>query len=314
MSPEMVRPSPIPDELSSGYFGRIKRLNGYKTEKEVWENIHPKDGRALRWSEPVYLEVLALVAGQTPEMFMRNHSIYACRRVITAARAEKSSGWALGHRGTPGSRAEMHFCVECAREDKSFHGVGIWRRSHHFPGQGRCFRHKSILRTASDPLAYLLATDDCLEQSTPIDLSADIEYEKNECIQRFYAIYEELVMQRTRIHRIKVVETIINQAQIKGFDPRCARRIKDGSTSIRPIVNYFKGEFPATWLAEVLPERSDLWIPDLLRPTVQLPPAAYILALAVFFDSAEASVNALMGIPMGGTLAVEPRLGVSLSN
>ncbi len=311
MSPEMVRPSPIPDELSCGYFGRIKRLNGYNTEKEAWENIGPQTDAKIHRNELAYLEMLALVAGQEPEIFMRNHSIYACRRVIDLAQVgHQRAGWALGHRRTLGSRIEMHFCIECCREDRSFHGVGIWRRSHHFPGQGRCFRHKSILRTASDPLAYLSTPVDCVEGSALIDLSAHIEYERNDAIQRFYAIYEDLLIRPSRFTRLKVFEAMANQAEIRGFSPRSVKRHRHGDLSMLAIVSHFRDEFPATWLLEVMPEKCEHWIPDLFRPSLRLPAAAYILALAAFFHSVEAAMNALMETPVRGGQAADHGVSV----
>ena len=77
----LVQPAPLPEEMDRGYLGRIMRINGYRSPKDMVEAIamhFGEEGRTRR--ELTTHELLSRMAGMTTEHFAQRHTTMPLRR------------------------------------------------------------------------------------------------------------------------------------------------------------------------------------------------------------------------------------------
>ncbi|WP_428147831.1 hypothetical protein [Delftia acidovorans] len=81
----LVQPAPLPEEMDRGYLGRIMRINGYRSPKDMVEAMaghFGKEGKTRR--EVTTHELLSRMAGMTTEHFAQRHTTMPLRRGITS--------------------------------------------------------------------------------------------------------------------------------------------------------------------------------------------------------------------------------------
>lgn len=77
----LVQPAPLPEEMDRGYLGRIMRINGYRSPKDMVEAMaghFGKEGKTRR--EVTTHELLSRMAGMTTEHFAQRHTTMPLRR------------------------------------------------------------------------------------------------------------------------------------------------------------------------------------------------------------------------------------------
>jgi len=116
----VVCPAPLPDEIASGYKGRIIRFNGWSSETEAmrfllsWlckEKTYQRDNLAR-------LQLLAAVAGMEITEFVRKHTVLTLLRAVAGKLPIVSHGslerptllWTHAMREL---RSGAYFCLQC---------------------------------------------------------------------------------------------------------------------------------------------------------------------------------------------------------
>lgn len=297
----LTRPSPYPEELDRGYLGRVMRINGSATEKDavtlmsIWAGAADKSRR-----EVSCLELLSKVAGTDVPTFVRQHSLLPFRRGITSyqpdllhgSEQQRSMLWSTGMKL---ARIGAYFCAECVREDQGFHGQSYWRREHQIPGMLWCSKHATPLKYTEDESAFLLPPAVQLQHCQSVDEHWVKQAFNNKAIQRYNEICSNLLDTRKTFDVKHVSVTLKEKASAQGFQTH-GGKVKSPLLS-DAVIN----AFGRTWLATVLPSLADK--PDgiylsqmdgvLHLKTSASSTSAYVLALAVLYESVDMALNAL---------------------
>jgi hypothetical protein len=297
----IVRPTPFPEELDRSYLGRVMRLNGVSSEKDIvalmaiWAGVADKSRREISC-----VELLSKVAGIDLAEFVRQHTTLPLRRAITSYQADLPHGseenrsmlWTSGMRQI-GSAS--YFCRDCMLEDLGFHGQSYWRRMYQAPGLLWCPRHSIPLSYVEGKFAYLLPPSRFVDQSIVVDEAWAAEARENIHIQRYFEICIGL-MDRDAPLAVRTVSGVLRErAAAAGFQT-IGGKIK------KPLISdeVFR-IFGRRWLATVMPSLADKATGELLHQmdgvlwlkTSASSVSPYILASALLFESADEALNAL---------------------
>lgn len=296
----ITRPSPFPGELDRSYLGRVMRLNGKSSEKDIvvlmslWAGVA---GRPRR--EVSCLELLSKVAGVDLPSFVRQQTTLPLRRAITSyqpdlphgSEASRSMLWTSGMRQIGSASC---FCPECVREDLDFHGQSFWRRGHQILGLLWCPQHAVPLRYVEGKSAFLSPPSRFLDHSIAVDETWAAEVYQNTSIQKHLEICLGLMDRSAPLEVKKVSGVLKEKASALGYQT-CGGKVK------RPLISdaVIKA-FGRKWLATVLPSLADKPTGELLHQmdgVLWLKTSAssvipYILASALLFESADAAINA----------------------
>jgi hypothetical protein len=298
----LTRPSPYPEELDRGYLGRVMRVNGKASENDavtlmsIWAGVADKSRR-----EVSCLELLSKVAGTDVQTFVRQHSTLPFRRGITSyhpdlphgGEQQRSMLWSTGMQL---ARTGAYFCAECVHEDQGFHGKSYWRREHQIPGMLWCSKHATPLKYTEDESAFLLPPAVQLQHCQSVD---DAQWVKqafnNKSIQRYNEICSSLLDTRKPFDVKNVSEVLKAKATEHGFQTH------GGKVKLPLLSDAVINAFGRKWLATVLPALADK--PEgvhlsqmdgvLYLKTSASSTSAYVLALAVLYESVDMALNAL---------------------
>lgn len=141
-----VRPSLLPDEMASGYFGRVMSINGWKKAGDALSQL-------TAWAKRIDpsqinhspLRVLAMVAECDLETFVMRHTLLPLTvdLEINPLRVAEALNHPLASDLVrfAGGRNSAFFCEACVEED--IHAVNelYWRREHQIPGLVYCRTH-----------------------------------------------------------------------------------------------------------------------------------------------------------------------------
>lgn len=302
MSGMLVRPSPLPEELDRGYLGQLMRVNGYRAEKEFVEAMAAHFGMPSKTRRELPLaRLLAMMADQTTESFIRGHTTQPLRRSITSYHPEVRHGSLeraslLFTSGTTAARVGFYFCPECAKEDVSFHGVSYWRRDIQIPGQFWCQRHSTALRYVLDGTGFIQTPLSHLDTAERVPRSLANAAAKNAFVNRYLEVAAGLAERMQPLDVRSVSSTLKTQAGRLGL------RTHGGASSNPLLSDRIVKSFPRDWLATVRPELLNKPVGQSLNivdGVLYLAKSAsavwsYILAAAVLYPSADDALNALI--------------------
>ncbi|WP_290333627.1 TniQ family protein [Chitinimonas viridis] len=286
----------MPDELAAGLAGRLARLNGSVSTKQLLSLLkltRPSDGRVPA------IWVLANTLSLDPEAFAAEHTMLPLRYPISAyvgvpeeAQASKQRAFAAGL--TTG-RTRILFCTECAREDERLTGFSHWRRRHQIEGLDWCEIHRRPLQDVD-----LSATDK--QPHVLIDAKATGVIDKVELD------FEQESQTLHQLHRIQFAwlsspEPIALQAWSDVIARRCeALGLRRGEVGKRNTASdLIRDRLPASWLRRHMPAVLDKKPSQYLRKIdgacidkhVAYPSLACAALLASLFDTADDALEQL---------------------
>lgn len=303
----LVQPAPLPEEMDRGYLGRIMRINGYRSPKDMVDAMAAhfgEEGRTRR--EVTTHELLSRMAGMTTEQFAQRHTTLPLRRGITSYLPELVHGCVerrslLCISGTLRKYPAAFFCEECVKADIHFHGTSYWRRDLQTPGQLWCPKHVK-------PLSFIAVTDSFVASpSTYMGRSAQIPDEwvtpavHSAQVERFLDLAAALYDRAAPIDVALVAPLLRDMGSAQGFKSNASS--KQGTL----ISDRVKELFPEQWLStvfhEVVLKAPGTYLHQVdgvlyLRKSASSV-IAYLLVLSVLFDSADQAVYALVSACKG---------------
>ena len=297
----LIRPTPFPEELDRGYLGRVMRKNGADTEKYAVELMATWAGVAEKTRREVScLELLSKVAEVDLPIFVRQHSTLPLRRAITSYQPDLAHGseqnrsmlWTTGMRL---ARTGVYFCAECVHEDQGFHGESYWRREHQIPGVLWCSKHITPLKYTEKESALLLPPSVQLQHCQSVDQAWFEESLENEAIKRYVEICFNLLGTKTPFNVRHVSDVLKVRATELGY------QTYGGKVKLPLLSDAIIEAFGRKWLSTVLPALADKPKGDYLSQmdgvlylkTSASSVSAYVLALAVMYESVDVALNAL---------------------
>lgn len=280
--------TPLPDEVSRSFLGRVMRMNGIASEKDMIERLASFLGITERDRRKITAtQILSKAAGIGIERFVCQHTLIPLRRSINSYLPD------LAH-GGPGSegvlflsgprlvRSSSYFCTDCLRADLDRYGISYWHREHQLPGALWCARHRVPLRYVEGDGALLRPPSQCISGSRDVGVAWYDELHGHEVVQRFLAIVEGL-MDTHRPYPVPLVsERLREQARAQGLQIYPGRTSREG---VRLLSDAVREVFPHDWLCTVFPELVAK------EPGVPMPQMDGVLYLAK--SSASATVYAL---------------------
>lgn len=303
---DLIRTTPLPEEIDRGFLGRVMRLNGIEKKTEAIKTLSAwtvRVGQPYKQTSLVLL--LSTVANMDTPAFVRRHTTLPLRRGITSYKAEVphgdlSDGTMYWPSATHPTRRGAYCCEQCAKEDLEFHGYSYWRRDHQTPGLYWCPKHGTPLHFIEDDDAFLLPPSQHLDYAVRIQADWALQAKENPWNQRFLDICFYL-MERPKPFTVKDASAVLSaKARETGFkvnrgvanSPLMSDHIIDCfgrpwlSTVLQAIANKPKGELSTKLDGVLFLHRSASSV------------SAYVLAAAVLFDSAEEAINALEETPV----------------
>ncbi|CAM3553546.1 MULTISPECIES: TniQ family protein [Delftia] len=306
----LVQPAPLPEEMDRGYLGRIMRINGYRSPKDMVEAMaghFGKEGKTRR--EVTTHELLSRMAGMTTEHFAQRHTTMPLRRGITSylptlvhGAAERTS--LLYVSGTLRKYPAAFFCEECVRADMYFHGTSYWRRDLQTPGQLWCPKHEEPLSFAAGADPFLTSPAEYGGKLGKIPLDWVTPAIRNVQVERFLDLATALYDRTSPLDVALITPLLRDMGSAQGFKANACS--KKGAL----ISDRIKELFPEQWLSTVFHEvvkKSPGTYLHQVDGTLYLRKSAssviaYLLVLSMLFESADQAVCALAEASNGKVL------------
>jgi len=298
----LVQPAPLPEEMDRGYLGRIMRINGYRSPKDMVEAIamhFGEEGRTRR--ELTTHELLSRMAGMTTEHFAQRHTTMPLRRGITSYFAELIHGSRdrnslLCISGTLRKYPAAFFCKECVKADIHFHGVSYWRRDLQTPGQMWCPKHMRPLHFVSSADPFIASPAMFMNERNQIPEDWIQPATGNTHVQRFLELAAALYDRPAPLSVALIAPLLRDTGGAQGFKSNAASR--QGVL----ISDKVKELFPERWLSavfhEVVAKDPGVYLHQidgaLYLRTAASSTIAYLLVLSVLFESADHAINAMV--------------------
>jgi hypothetical protein len=292
-----------PDELDRSYLGRLIRINGVKSQKQILDliaswNLQPEKSRR----ELSSTELLASAANLDITTFIRNHSTLPLRRSIAAYRPEvvhgcKENKNMLFISGMRLARDEAYMCLECVESDLAVPGMSYWRRDHQLPGVMCCSFHGSPLQFVQNTDCFYDPPTEWIEKSKPVASDMGESTLSNPAVVQFLEMSRKLLADARPLSVDLTAGVLKTKAKQLGFHAHTGQ-VRLSFLSDRVIDIY-----PYKWLESVFPS-----IEKKIRGTMmtQLDGTlhcknsassyiSYLLICGVLFDSADEAMGMLKG-------------------
>lgn len=302
----ILRPAVYPEEIYSGYMGRVMRRNGCRTNDEIeillrtWAGVTEKSKREIP-----SLRLLSQVAGIELPIFVKNHTMIPLNRFIQSGSQDVEHGnekqlsllWTIGIRKfKPGA----YFCEECVHEDQKFHGESYWRREHQIIGLMYCPKHIAPLKFVDDDLAFLSSPASHINECHSVDkLWAKSTYE-NQTIRTYIDISSSLLNARSPFKINDIVSILKSKAASMGFKTH-GKATKGKAKLLSDEIIKSVGR---DWLCTVHPALAKKMLGETMvqvdgmlnsRNIYAIP--GYILAFSTLYDSTDNALNAMQSKP-----------------
>lgn len=291
-------PIPLPDELSRSFQGRLMRMNGVTSDREMIERLAGVLGVAEQDRRKVTAtDILSLAAGMAIEKFVCQHTLIPLKRGINSYLPDLPHG-ASGSQGVlflSGPRLvrqHPYFCADCVRADLDRYGVSYWHREHQLPGVLLCARHRTPLRYADGDADLLRPPSQCAHESREVSCDWLDGSEGHAGVRRFLCIQDGL-MDTRRPYPVTLVSARLKvRAKSRGLLTYPGRRPRAGARLLSDLV---KESFPKGWLSTVFPALAAK-LPGtsmsqmdgvLYLANSSAASTVYALACAVLYDSAD---------------------------
>lgn len=296
----LVSLSPLPEEMDRGYLGRVMRINGYRKLKsfldalgDIYQDKENTGGRS--WHG-----LLCSLAEMKSEDFSQRHTTLPLRRGITSYFPEVAHGSADRPMITAKHTVQRKypaafFCEQCAQADIVFHGMSYWRREHQTPGQLWCSKHSVPLSFTVEPDAMQNSPAQSVAQAHPIPLEIVQDARGNAFVQRYLELVSAMYERNSPLAVGRIVPVLRDRAKLKGFHAYA------GPVRTPLISDHICAVFPAKWLERVFPslmqKSRGVALPQidgaLFMRKSSSSTVAYLLVLAVLFDSADEAIKSL---------------------
>ncbi|MBB6559272.1 hypothetical protein HNP48_001939 [Acidovorax soli] len=297
----LVQPAPLPEEVDSGYLGRIMRINGYLTPKETRAAMEVHFGEEGRKRRDLNVhELLCRMAAMSSEQFAQNHTTLPLRRGITSYLPELRHG--SMERSTVMRTTTMQsmlsvafFCEECVKADIRFHGVSYWRRDHQTPGQLWCPKHCSALHFTTTTEAFSCSPAQFLGQCEAVPRGWVQAAQGNPYVQRYLELAAALYERELPLSVPLIVPVLRATAKSQGFQAHA------GAVKAALVSDRIQSVYPREWLGTVFRELAERTPGSFMHQidgalylrTSSSSVAAYLLVLGVLFDSPDEAINQL---------------------
>lgn len=303
----LIQPAPLPEELDRGYLGRVMRINGYRSRKEVADAMAIHFGEESRTRREITThELLSRTAGLTLEHFAQRHTTLPLRRGITSYFPEIAHGSEerkslLFNSATLRKCHAAFFCKDCVKADIEFHGMSYWRRDLQTPGQMWCPKHMKPLHFVSSADPFIQSPSMFMQEQNQIPEEWIRPALGNAYVRRFLELAAALYDRAVPLSLVLIVPLLSDLGRLQGF------RVNATSTKGALISDHVRELFPEKWLSavflEVVEKSPGAYLHQvdgtLYMRTAASSVTAYLLALSILFESADQAINALVGMSDG---------------
>jgi len=296
----LARVQPLPDELASGLMGRICRIHGVSPTslEDSLVNTAPEHGsRRSAW-----IVGLAKALEMDPVELLFQHSLIpffgAFSNEVIRFRDSHWISSALVAKKYPKIKVAQ-ICNSCVKSDLEERGFSYWRRSHQISGIVLCPYHDEILLCVPDRRAFNRPPEEGLSQGKASFKSPDdtpkLEVVKRYCKLANALLHLELPFSLAAIQNLVRTRLTELKLRLNGKGPR------------RSIVDVAKQDAPRDWLDRYFGTRNKRTMLSYGLARVSMPvghPAnssAYVLALALLYDTSDAALSALHMIKSAGS-------------
>lgn len=301
----LIRPSALPDELATGYLGRVIRTNGIGDLKRGisavldWAGI----GDESRKAAPL-IQAVAQIAGVELHQFVADHTMLPLRRAVASdgsgdllgGARQCSTLWSLAMRPT---RPEHFFCPCCVVEDIGFHGLSYWRREHQIPGQYFCSKHgEALLFTQATNAAFHFPSGFVDVAVEPVAQWLNVVRD-SVVIQRYLDLCAAMLQRTNPCHERHVSKAAVRRAaQLKLHTGK-------GFVRTRLLSDVLREQVDRHWLQAVLPTTSGFPTSQVCPPidgvlrgkAVGYSPLSYLLAFAVMYEDSDEALRVITAEP-----------------
>lgn len=302
--------SPLPEEIDRGYLGRVMRMNGYRNLAGLSDAITElyqveKTAYGRSWND-----LLCRVSEMPSEQFTQRHTTLPLRRCITSYFPEVVHGGLARPVITAKNTVQSNyvaafFCEQCAQEDIAFHGMSYWRRDHQTQGQLWCSKHAVPLSCTTEPDAMLCSPAQAASNAKPIPLTIVQEAQDNAFVKRYLELVAAMYERVAPFDVCKIAPALRDRAKLRGF------QANPGPVRAALISDHIRNAYPFSWLELVFPELTHkshgMFLPQidgaLYMRKSSSSTVAYLLVLAVLFDTADEAINALQASHSGALVS-----------
>lgn len=297
--------SPLPEEIEQGYLGRVMRINGYRSLTELSDAITELYQVERSVQGRSWFDMLCKVANMSSEQFAQRHTTLPLKRGITSYFPEIAHGATgrptITRQALYRQYAAAFFCEQCAQADLAFHGMRYWRREHQTPGQLWCSKHGNALNSTIDPDAMLLSPAQLIEQSCLTPQAVVQEAQTNPFVVRYLELVAVMYERTSPLDVGKVAPVLRDRAKLKGFHAYA------GPVRSALISDRICEVFPHSWLERVFPSLLGKKKGEVLHQVdgalymrkSSSSTIAYLLVLAVLFETADEAINTLQAAQSG---------------
>lgn len=295
-----IQPSPMVDEFSRGYFGRLLRLNGWPNATIGMRCLRSKFREHCGHTQRVFaIEAVAKASGLTLPEFVLHHTMIPLQRAVTSRVARVSHG-SMGqvpfihHWGMREPREGAFFCHRCINSDYAQNGMPYWRRIHQIPGTYWCHIHRSALSIVPQPNAFALSPASWIHDHHIISERWVKRLRDNETIFRFSSLAKYFLSSAQPLDETIVASVARSRAIEMGL------QAKKGRSNNEILSFSSRQKLDKAWLRSVLPSfrvHANNHLYHLLCRIVMahnsIAPIGYILAFAVLYDKSDEAIRAM---------------------